>query len=284
MLLLKIQEIIDEAVEKINNFSEITIDNSKDIQSIISDATSRISQIELIEDSPQLHPVSFRSLSARGLRIPPVHVPPVPPVESLLPIPTPEEIQRALEKAARDKLTSEINNAFDEVKNSVPNPSDEAKKMLNKLEELRQQIKDFLDVKGLLEKAIKEAERLCEEYLKSKLIPIEQAIPVKSFPEVELTLNESSIKCDVVVYFVEANYTGDKPQEDFLAKISASIEQSITNLSLPTILVDSTLGNIEDRIKNEIESQKQALIEGMLAALFGDYLMVFNKFKDIAGI
>ncbi|MGG0822239.1 hypothetical protein ABE099_05125 [Paenibacillus turicensis] len=280
MLLTRIQKIIDETVEKINNSSDITSDNSKDIQSIILDAKSRISQIKL-EDSTELHSMSHRSISTRVLRVPPIHV---PPVDLPVHIPTPEEIREALEKAARDKLTKEINNAFDEVRNSVPNPSDEAKKMLNQLEELKKQIKDFFDVKGLLEKAIKEAEGLCEEYLKSKLIPIEQAIPVKSIPEVKLTLNENSIKCDVVVYFVETNYTGNKPQEDFLTKISAFIEQIITNLSVPTVLVNTTLGNIEDRIKNEIESQKQALIEGMLAALFGDYLMVFNKFREIAGI
>lgn len=280
VLLTRIQKIIDETVEKINNSSDITSDNSKDIQSIILDAKSRISQIKL-EDSTELHSMSHRSISTRVLRVPPIHV---PPVDLPVHIPTPEEIREALEKAARDKLTKEINNAFDEVRNSVPNPSDEAKKMLNQLEELKKQIKDFFDVKGLLEKAIKEAEGLCEEYLKSKLIPIEQAIPVKSIPEVKLTLNENSIKCDVVVYFVETNYTGNKPQEDFLTKISASIEQIITNLSVPTVLVNTTLGNIEDRIKNEIESQKQALIEGMLAALFGDYLMVFNKFREIAGI
>ncbi|HFR4221497.1 hypothetical protein [Bacillus sp. A260] len=278
MLLPELQKIIDITITKLNTLVDDPNYNSATIITILENSINEIQNLK-----PSSHSDSVK----RGgrIRIPnriPNRIPTNP--SDIIHVPTPEEIAEKLKKAAEDKIRKSVDDAFNNIKNQFPDINQEKQNMLNKLEEIKNQFTDFLNVNTLIEKAINEAEKLCEEYLKSKLSSIEQAIPVISYPDVELQLNGKTLHCNVLVYFVEANYQGNAPQNDFIVKIEVTLEQSISNLSPPDITVEPQFGNVDDRIRQEIENQKQALIQGMITALFSDYLTVFNKFREIADI
>ncbi|EEL25230.1 peptidylprolyl isomerase [Bacillus cereus Rock1-15] len=274
MLIPELQKIIDSTITKLNTLVEDSNYNSATIVTILENSINEIQNLK-----PSSHSDSVKW--GGRIRIP-NRIPTNP--GDIIPVPTPEEIAEKLKKAAEDKIRKSVDDAFNNIKNQIPDINQEKQNMLNKLEEIKNQFTDFLNVNTLIEKAINEAEKLCEEYLKSKLSSIEQAIPVISYPDVELKLNGKTLHCNVLVYFVEANYQGNAPQNDFIVKIEVTLEQSISNLSPPDIKIEPQFGNVDDRIRQEIENQKQALIQGMITALFSDYLTVFNKFREIADI
>lgn len=193
------------------------------------------------------------------------------------------EMIRMFEKLAVSNFKSDVIKAIENVASQVPDPTKEARKiMIDKIKEIEKELNNLvssLNPLAVLKKALNEAELLCEGYLDPKIQNVVQPLGFKGVSDVNLNLEGNKIKFDLDLYFSRE----ENVKSNYLIKLNFHIEQSITELSIPQFSEPIIDNRADDQLLQQINEKKEEMVEGLLMTLFGDYLLVFQKFKDLLG-
>ncbi|RAS89616.1 hypothetical protein A3863_10375 [Priestia endophytica] len=198
-----------------------------------------------------------------------------------------EAAARALKEQANRVIIDQVNNAINSfsqnISSEITNLSETGKQLVNKIEEAKEELEklqELFDLNKLKQKILEKAEELSEEYLKSKLTAFDQ-LKLSAVPDVELELDNSSLKVDLYIYLLPLEYKGQTPQTDSFVTIESHLVQSITVLKVPDVNAKLKFNqeNVENDIKERIESEKDKLIQAFFATFFSEYVAVFNQLK-----
>ncbi|WP_277714230.1 hypothetical protein [Bacillus atrophaeus] len=193
------------------------------------------------------------------------------------------EMIRMFDKLAVSNFRSNVIKAIENVASQVPDPTKEARKiMIDKIKEIEKELNNFvssLNPLVVLKKALNEAELLCEGYLDPKIQTVVQPLGFKGVSDVNLNLEGNKIKFDLDLYFSRE----ENAKSNYLIKLNFHIEQSITELSIPQFSDPIIDNRADEQLLQQINDKKEEMVEGLLMTLFGDYLLVFQKFKDLLG-
>ncbi|MBX7001900.1 hypothetical protein EX219_09915 [Bacillus aerophilus] len=206
--------------------------------------------------------------------------PPIPDLVKLV-----EDQFKELQRLAKETFKTSVTDAIKELRNQVPDPTKEARQqMLKKIEEIQEELEKILDSLNpwnVLNEALSKAELLCEEYLNGKIESIVQPMGFKGVSDVTLKIEGSTIEFFLDLYFAQE---GDA-KTNYLLKLSFSLSHDITQLNnIPEFPEPIIENRADEEIRNQIESKRQEILEGFLSTLFGDYLLVIQKFKELLGI
>ncbi|MGG5181392.1 hypothetical protein ACQYAC_19235 [Bacillus sp. MM09(2025)] len=305
-LVSKIQNILDETNKKIQDLINSKNYSPKEADKIVQDATLEIrgitvSNITGSEIDPEL------SIGRPHINFPPIHVDPipVPKLEDIIPriqIPTREELEEQARKLAKDladatkaKLVETAQNAINDLRNQIPDPTEQARQMIAEIESYKEQLNSLLEQMNpvaLINKALDKAEQISEAYIDSKMVEVFQSfetLHLKAKSNVDFSLDGTKINGSVSLYLVFEDFNGDFTQQ-YLKSLTTTVEIDLSNLQdihLPEPVPHDGNINIEKEIMNNINARKTEIILGLTEAVTDSYLPIFtviNKFKEIMKI
>lgn len=296
-LVSKIQDVLDKTNKKIQDLINSKNYSPKEVEKIVQDATLEIKGITVSEFDIEIsigHP-----------HIPPIHVDPIPVPEpgdiisGDVHIPTREELEEKARKLAKDmadaakaKLVETAQNAINELKNQIPDPTEQARQMIAEIESYKNNLEQLLDdlkPENIIKKALDKAEHISEEYIDSKMVQVFEPIHLKGKSDVKFSLNGTKVNVGVSLYLVLEDFNGDFTQQ-YLKSLTIEGEIDLSNLNdrhlSNPVLHDGNI-NIQEEIKNRIEEKQAEIISGLTQAVIDSYFPIFtviNKFKEIMKI
>lgn len=210
--------------------------------------------------------------------------------------------------SAKDEANNLINNAKKEVKSTADelarNIAEEASKYLGDIKEISElktladnlqeelkKLKEMSDIDKVLEKMINKGEELGENYLKTKLTPIED-LGFAVEPDLELNLeNKRSLKLELFIYCIYK----DLGQVDDRSKSHLILSVNLVYDILQPLNIRKTLESVkfdikfnEDSIKQAVEariqSEQEKLLESFIKEFFSEYLNIFDALKKILSL
>ncbi|WP_102422603.1 hypothetical protein [Bacillus amyloliquefaciens] len=202
-------------------------------------------------------------------------------------------IAEEAKKAAKGELIAAIKDTIDKLKEEIPDPSEQAKQMIDEIETYKEQLESLLEELNpvvLINKALDKAELICEEYINSKMVPIFSPIQLKGLSDAEFSLNGTQINAGLTLYLVLGDFEGDF-RKDFIKNITVNVEIDLADLRLPdplpTPVINDGNFNVEDEIKRRLEEERDRIIEELVIVIVDSYMPVFiviDKFKDLLKI
>ncbi|WP_430112992.1 hypothetical protein [Paenibacillus sp. B1-33] len=189
-----------------------------------------------------------------------------------------EAAAKELKEKTEALIKNQVNNAFSNLDQNIGALSEQGKQLVSKLEELR----DLTDLNKLKAEVLNRAEQLGEEYLKEKLAPIENQLSIVAIPDLELNLDKSTLLVQLNIYFMLPDDRDKSTFEFAIASINSEVSQSITQITAPSVSAKFVFNpeRISGLIKNEIESQKDKLVQMFFEMFFSEYLTVFKKIQE----
>lgn len=201
-----------------------------------------------------------------------------------------EEAQKAadeLKKQAEAFVKDQIKGVLSTLIADLDEFSESGQAFVKQIEAEIQNLIELANIDSLKQKLLSKAEQLSEEYLKNKVEPIAESITLTSVPDVKLDLSTTSIKIQVIIYFLLKDAEDSDPSLHALAVLTADLEQAITKLEPPDVdvlfnyNVERLKTELMDMIKEKIEKEKNNLIRGFLESFFSDYFTVFQKIINL---
>lgn len=301
-----IQDVLDATNERIQELIDNKRYSPEEAEKIVQDAISKIKGIKASNINDIELNIGVDSIHRIGHPHIPIHVDPIPipKPEDIIPdpgvhIPTQEELEeqarrlaKELADAAKAKLVEDVHNAINDLKNQIPNPTEQAGKMIAEIESYKEQLNSLLDQMNpvaLLNKALDKAEQISEEYIDSKMVQVFEPLHLKGKSDVEFSLDGNKINGSVSLYLVLEDFNGDFTQQ-YLKSLTITGEIDLSNLTdihlSDPVLHDGNI-NIQEEIKNRIEEKQAEIISGLTQAVIDSYLPIFtviNRFKEIMKI
>lgn len=286
-----IQHVADQAVTGVQDLITSNNYSLKEAEKIVQDATLEIKSIK----TNDIEVVDFH--------VGPIKINiPVPNPENIIPnppIPTQEELEeqarrlaKELAEAAKAKLVETAENAINDLRNQIPDPTEQARQMIDEIESYKQQLNSLLEQMNpvvLLNKALDKAEQISEEYIDSKMVQVFEPLHLKGKSDVEFSLDGNKINGSVSLYLVLEDFNGDFTQK-FLKSLTITGEVDLSNLNdidiSDPVLHDGNI-DIQEEIKSRIEEQEAEIISGLTQAVIDSYLPIFtviNRFKEMMKI
>lgn len=305
-LVSKIQNVLDETNKRIQDLINSKKFSPEEAEKIVKDATLEIKGITASNNiETEIRSISGSLRVPRRLDIPPVHVDPIPIPDpsDFIPdvhIPTREELEeearrlaRELADAAKAKLVEEAQNAINELRNQIPDPTAQASEMIAEIENYKEQLNSLLEQMNpvaLINKALDKAEQICEEYIDSKMVQVFEPLHLKGKSDAEFSLNGTKINAGLTLYLVLGDFEGDF-RNNFIKNITVNVELDLADLRLPdplpTPVINDGNFNVEDEIKRRLEEERDRIIQELVIVIADSYMPVFtviDKFKDLLKI
>ncbi|WP_170962676.1 hypothetical protein, partial [Bacillus cereus] len=195
-----------------------------------------------------------------------------------------------VEKTVKDTVNNFVNDIEDEVISKVGTEIiDKIKQVQEELEKLQ----ELFDLQKLKARILEEAEKVCEEYLATKVQGLEQ-IGFKAVPDVELTLDNTTLKVELIFYLVLLEDAEKNPVENYIIKLLIKLEHDITQPQNIKKMLDSIEAKsdfnedwikekgqefkkqLEDRLKQEQEKIVMMFVE----SIFPEAFAIFKKLKQ----
>ncbi|WP_224928381.1 hypothetical protein [Bacillus safensis] len=291
-LLKRIQHVVDGAETKVQGLITNNNYSPKEGDKIVEKAALKIQGINA-NDTVK---VNIGVISPIIINIP------VPDPKNIIPnppIPTPEELEQQAKRqaqkltdAVKAKLVETAQNAINELRNQIPDPTEQARQMIAEIESYKEQLNSLLEQLNpvaLLNKALDKAEQISEEYIDSKMVQVFEPLHLKGKSDVECSLDGNKINGSVSLYLVLEDFDGDFTQK-FLKSLSITGEVDLSNLNdidiSDPVLHDGNI-DIQEEIKSRIEKQQEEIISGLTEAVIDSYLPIFtviNNFKEMMKI
>ncbi|MGG0052158.1 hypothetical protein [Bacillus atrophaeus] len=270
----------------------------KDVQKVVNETTEKVANTDVLSDMQAA--VDEGEELIKNI---PVEVPEVPDAPSsvniagitieLPPIPTKEELEAQLKTAVKDKLTEVATSAINDLRSQIPDPREQASQMIAEIESYREQLDSMLDQLNplaLINKALDKAEKICEEYIDSKMVQVFNPIHLKGLSDAEFSLNGTKINAGLTLYLVLGDFEGDF-RNNYIKNITANLEIDLANLQFPrpfpTPVLNDGNFNVEDEIKRRFEREQARIIEELGIVMADSYMPVFtviDKFKGLLKI
>lgn len=196
-----------------------------------------------------------------------------------------EQAAKALQEEANKLISDKVNSAIGSFVQQAKDIGDNAQELAKQIEEVQKELeslKELANINKLKEKILEKAEKLSEEYLKSKLEPFQEQINLITIPDVELNLSDTTLNIDLLIYFLLPEDEEKASRESAIATITTNLKQNITKLKLPNVSANLNINKdgIQDVIEKRIEEEKNKLIQAFFATFFSEYVAVFNKLKQ----
>lgn len=268
----KVQETVNHTVEAVGQASV------ESVQGIVEQGVKEIEKIT-VDDIPE----APSSVSIGSTEI---TIPPIPTVADVA-----ENVQDQLSTAVKDKIITVATNAIENLKSSIPDPSDLTQKMVDEITSYKDQLENLLqqlDPAVLINKALDNGEVVCEEYINSKMAQVVSSLPLQGVSDVEFTLNGTKINAGLTLYLTLADFEGNF-SNSYIVNLTSNVEVNIVNPVLPNPFPEPAInkGNLYEEMKNTIEKEKQKILEGVSKAIIDSYFPVFtvvDKFKGLLQI
>ncbi|PEC70915.1 hypothetical protein COK59_16090 [Bacillus thuringiensis] len=183
-----------------------------------------------------------------------------------------------LKKQTEDIAKEQIKNAVESLTSETTSMTAEAQKFVKQIQNQLQDLMDLANIEAAKRKLLDKAEELSEEYLSTKVKPLAEQLQLAGIPDIKLDLVNTEIKMDLFIYFLLLDDKDKEPSQNAIGTLSTHLEQSITKLEVPDVNVKFAFneGNINNIIKEKIESEKDQLIKAFLMQFFSDYVAVFD--------
>lgn len=193
-----------------------------------------------------------------------------------------EELKRQAEAVVKDQIKQTLNSVVGDIEQFT----NQGREFIEQLQDEMQNLIELANIDALIKKLLSKAEELGEEYLNSKVQPIAESIQLGAISDIKLDLQTTEIKVNVYVYFLLLEDKDKDPSENAIAVLTTEVQQSITKLQVPHPQVQFTFNkervaaDLQEMIQDEIEDEKEELIQGFLMAFFSDYVAVFERIMN----
>ncbi|PGV77749.1 hypothetical protein [Bacillus thuringiensis] len=193
-----------------------------------------------------------------------------------------EELQRQAEAVVKDQIKETLNSVMGDVEQFTNQGREFIKQIQNEIQDLI----ELANIDALIKKLLSKAEELGEEYLNTKVQPIAESIQLGAVSDIKLDLQNTDISVFVNVYFLLLGDKDKDPVENAIAAFTTEIKQNIIKLQIPRPQVlfkfnkDRVEKDLQQMIQDELEDEKEELIQGFLMAFFSDYVAIFKKIME----
>ncbi|MGN4253363.1 hypothetical protein ACTFO4_06590 [Bacillus cereus group sp. MYBKT14-1] len=158
---------------------------------------------------------------------------------------------------------------------------------IEELKEKFKELQDQLDIEKIKREILGKAEEFCEAYLREK-VSLPEDLPIKTHPRVILDFDLSWIDIKIEIFVMKQEDPDKSFKEKYLVAGDIHYKQMFNEpLQVPdfgTQTNPNLVQNEMDRIKDEIDKQKERIIAELVASIMGDYvppLKMLSKYLKI---
>ncbi|MEK4412506.1 hypothetical protein MHB59_28635 [Bacillus sp. FSL L8-0642] len=222
----------------------------------------------------------------RRLRI---NWPPPPPVQ--VEIPTVDDIRRAVEDGAETLESSQVDTVLEAYGDKAEQLGREVitrhgQTYVAAIEELREKYKELkgqLDIKQIKREILGKAEEYCEAYLREK-VSLPEDLPIKTRPRVILDFDPSWIKIKIEIFVMKQEDHDNSYKDKYLVSGNIHYKQFFNEpLDIPDFETETNPNLVQnefDRIKEEIDKQKEKIIAQLVKSIMEDYVPPLKLLND----
>lgn len=188
-----------------------------------------------------------------------------------------------------------INDLVNEAKEEVIGPY--GKEVLEKIQQVQVELekaKELFNIQKLKERILEETEKVCEEYLATKVQGIEQ-IGFKVIPDVELTLDNTTLKIELTFYLMLLEDAEGNPIEKYIIKLTMKLKYDLTQpqnvmkvLESAEMKADFNENWIKEKgeefkkeLEQKIKEKQEEILVAFAQSILPEAFVIFNKFKRI---
>ncbi|PHC03868.1 hypothetical protein COF04_10095 [Bacillus toyonensis] len=212
-----------------------------------------------------------------------------------------DEAQKQAEKfveSTKDLVENSVKNTLDnyinEMKNGVVTKyGNEIIDKVRQVQEELEKVKELFNIQKLKERILEEAEKVCEEYIATKVQALEE-IGFKAIPDVEFILDNTNLKVELVFYLLLTDDTQGNPEEKYIIKLFAKLEHDILQPQNIKKTIDSIEAKAEfnenwvkekgeeykKQLEERVKKEQEKIVMMFVQSIFPEAFAIFKKLKQ----